>query len=112
MILRHRHRVQVQGHHRKQGTFWTEAMQACGTAVVGGVHPTKAGSVHLGVPVFASAREAAEAAPFDVTVDRKSVVKGKRVTVRVDLGGGRIMKKKKTNNSMTYKSTIPKHNEI
>src|SRR3546814_16853601 len=43
-------------------------MQACGTAVVGGVHPTKAGSVHLGVPVFASAREAAEAAPFDVTV--------------------------------------------
>src|SRR3546814_14968500 len=43
-------------------------MQACGTAVVGGVHPTKAASVHLGVPVFASAREAAEAAPFDVTV--------------------------------------------
>src|SRR3546814_12547357 len=68
MILRHRHRVQVQGSTGKQGTFWTEAMQACGTAVVGGVHPTKAGSVHLGVPVFASAREAAEAAPFDVTV--------------------------------------------
>src|SRR3546814_11083212 len=28
--------------------------------------------------------------------DRKSVVKGKRVTVRVDLGGGRLIKKKKT----------------
>src|SRR3546814_14880116 len=68
MILRHRHRVLVQGITGKQGTFWTEAMQACGTAVVGGVHPTKAGSVHLGVPVFASAREADEAAPFDVTV--------------------------------------------
>src|SRR3546814_16956932 len=28
--------------------------------------------------------------------DRKSVVEGKRVSVRVDLGGGRIFKKKKT----------------
>src|SRR3546814_18223290 len=29
-------------------------------------------------------------------VDRTSVVEGKSVAVRVDLGGGRIMKKKKT----------------
>src|SRR3546814_20676184 len=29
-------------------------------------------------------------------VDRKSVVSGKRVSVRVDLGGRRIIKKKKT----------------
>src|SRR3546814_15922630 len=28
-------------------------------------------------------------------LDRKSVVQGKRVSVRVDLGGGRIIKKKK-----------------
>src|SRR3546814_20508264 len=33
---------------------------------------------------------------------RKRVVKGKRVSVRVDLGGGRIInKKKRTNNSYT-----------
>src|SRR3546814_14406724 len=31
------------------------------------------------------------------TVDRKSVVKGKSVSVRVDLGGRRIIKKKKQN---------------
>src|SRR3546814_18098234 len=29
--------------------------------------------------------------------DRKSVVKGKSVSERVDLGGGRVIKKKKTN---------------
>src|SRR3546814_15077884 len=29
-------------------------------------------------------------------LDRKSVVKGKSVSVRVDLGGGRIIKKKRT----------------
>src|SRR3546814_16436249 len=28
--------------------------------------------------------------------DRKSVVRGKRVSVRVDLGGGRLLKKKNT----------------
>src|SRR3546814_15143177 len=32
-------------------------------------------------------------------VDRKSVVKGKSVSVRVDLGGRRIVKKKKNNNT-------------
>src|SRR3546814_18617989 len=33
-----------------------------------------------------------------VTVDRKSVVSGKSVSVRVDLGGRRIIKKKKNEN--------------
>src|SRR3546814_17964338 len=33
--------------------------------------------------------------------DRKSVVSGKRVSVRVDLGGRRIIKKKKTKYEMT-----------
>src|SRR3546814_19425657 len=32
--------------------------------------------------------------PVGENVDRKSVVKGKRVSVSVDLGGGRIIKKK------------------
>src|SRR3546814_11956506 len=35
----------------------------------------------------------------DARIDRKSVVSGKSVSVRVDLGGRRIIKKKKTNNN-------------
>jgi succinyl-CoA synthetase alpha subunit len=68
MIIRREHRVLVQGITGKQGTFWTEAMQAYGTTIVGGVNPKKAGTSHLGVPVFASAVEAARETPFDVTV--------------------------------------------
>jgi succinyl-CoA synthetase alpha subunit len=68
MIVRSRHRVVVQGITGKQGTFWTEAMQAYGTRIVGGVNPKKAGTTHLGVPVFGSATEAAASAPFDVAV--------------------------------------------
>src|SRR3546814_17878849 len=33
---------------------------------------------------------------FDLLLDRKSVVEGKSVSVRVDIGGRRIFKKKKT----------------
>src|SRR3546814_15934278 len=45
---------------------------------------------HPGCPVLAAALAVAEEQN-----DRKSVVEGKRVSVRVDLGGGRINKKKK-----------------
>jgi succinyl-CoA synthetase alpha subunit len=58
MILRKHDRVLVQGITGKQGTFWTEKMQAYGTAIIGGVNPKKAGTVHCGVPVHGSAREA------------------------------------------------------
>ena len=68
MIVRREHRVLVQGITGKQGTFWTEAMQACGTTVVGGVNPKKAGTEYLGVPVYASACEAAKETAFDFTV--------------------------------------------
>lgn len=68
MIVRSSDRVLVQGITGKQGTFWTEKMQAYGTNIVGGVNPKKAGTEHLGVPVFASVVEAAEQAPVDVTV--------------------------------------------
>src|SRR3546814_14970174 len=36
-------------------------------------------------------------------LDRKSVVEGKSVSVRVDLGGSRIIKKKKNTNKTTLK---------
>lgn len=66
MIPRKSDRILVQGITGKQGTFWTEAMQNYGSTVVGGVNPRKAGTEHLGVPVFASAREAAKNKPFDI----------------------------------------------
>ncbi len=68
MIVRQQDRVLVQGITGRQGSFWTERMQAYGTRVVGGVNPKKAGSEHCGVPVFASAREAMDQGGFDASV--------------------------------------------
>lgn len=68
MIVRRTDRVLVQGLTGKQGSFWTEKMMECGTRVVGGVNPRRAGETHLGLPVFATAREAMAGAPFDVSV--------------------------------------------
>jgi len=68
MIVTAEDRVLIQGITGRQGTFWTERMQAYGTKVVGGVNPKKAGTEHCGVPVHGSAREAAAAGGFDVSV--------------------------------------------
>jgi succinyl-CoA synthetase alpha subunit len=68
IIYRRAHRVLVQGITGKQGTFWTEKMMACGTSIIGGVNPKRAGKSHAGVPVFASAAEAMRQAPFEVAV--------------------------------------------
>ena len=68
MIVRKQDRVLVQGITGKQGTFWTEKMQAYGTNIVGGVNPKKAGTVHCGVPVYGSASEAMAAGGFDYSV--------------------------------------------
>jgi succinyl-CoA synthetase alpha subunit len=68
MIYRGGNRVLVQGITGKQGTFWAQKMIDCGTQVVGGVNPKRAGETHLGLPVWASAVEAARAAPCEVSV--------------------------------------------
>ncbi len=68
MIVRGHETVLVQGITGRQGTFWTERMQAYGTRVVGGVNPKKAGIEHCGVPVYGSAAEATRAGPIDASV--------------------------------------------
>jgi len=68
MILRGSDRVLVQGITGKQGTFWSERMRHYGTNIVGGVNPKRAGEQHLGLPVWATAREAARETGIDATV--------------------------------------------
>lgn len=68
MIYRRGQKVLVQGITGKQGTFWTEKMMECGTEVIGGVNPKRAGEKHLGLPVFKSAVEATKDRPCDVSV--------------------------------------------
>jgi succinyl-CoA synthetase alpha subunit len=68
IVFRRHHRVLVQGITGKQGTFWTEKMLECGTTVIGGVNPKRAGELHLGLPIFATATDAMLKAPYDVAV--------------------------------------------
>ena len=58
MIVTREDRVLVWGVTGRQATFWTERMIAYGTRVIGGVNPARAGSEHLGLPVYAAGREA------------------------------------------------------
>jgi succinyl-CoA synthetase alpha subunit len=67
-IVRAKHRILIQGITGRQGTFWTERMQEYGANVVAGVNPKKAGTVHCGVPVYASAAEAMCESAFDASV--------------------------------------------
>ena len=66
MILRGHHRILVFGATGRQGTFWTGEMVKYGAKVIGAVNPRKAGTVHLGLPVHASAADAA--GEFDVAL--------------------------------------------
>jgi succinyl-CoA synthetase alpha subunit len=68
MIIRGGETVLVQGITGKQGTFWSERMREYGTRIVGGVNPKRAGETHLGLPVWATARDAARDGRIDATV--------------------------------------------
>lgn len=68
MIYRRGQKVLVQGLTGKQGSFWAAKMMECGTEVVGGVNPKRAGDSHLGVPIFGSAVEATQQVHCDISV--------------------------------------------
>src|SRR5579872_909122 len=68
MILRGGDTVLVAGITGKQASFWTEKMLECGTKIVAGSSPGKAGTSVLGIPVYGSAVEAARAHKIDCAV--------------------------------------------
>ena len=68
LIVRSSDRVVVHGLTGREGSFWAARMREYGTNVVAGVSPTKAGTVHDGIPVFASAQDAAADVGIDVSV--------------------------------------------
>ncbi|MBU1211480.1 MAG: CoA-binding protein [Alphaproteobacteria bacterium] len=91
MIPRKHHKLLIQGITGKQGTFWTKAMQDYGSNVIGGVNPKKAGTEHLGVPVFASAREAAKTAPFDIACMFIPPMMAKDAAIDACEGGAKLL---------------------
>jgi succinyl-CoA synthetase alpha subunit len=60
-------RVICQGFTGAQGTFHSEQAIAYGTKMVGGVTPGKGGTMHLGLPVFDTVRDAVEATDADAS---------------------------------------------
>lgn len=60
--------VICQGFTGKHGTFHSEQALAYGTKLVGGITPGKGGTTHLGLPVFDTVKEAAEATRVDATM--------------------------------------------
>jgi len=61
-------KVICQGMTGNQGTFHTKACLEYGTKMVGGVNRAKAGTTHLGLPVFKDCREAKQVTNCDVSM--------------------------------------------
>jgi succinyl-CoA synthetase alpha subunit len=68
MLVSNAENVVVQGITGRQGSYWTARMVECGTRIVAGASPGKAGREVDGIPVYDSAVAAAQDHSLDVSV--------------------------------------------
>lgn len=82
----------IQGMTGRQGQYWTGRMLECGTRVVAGASPGRAGQEVHGLPVYDSVAQAAEEHRLDATVLFVPPARARAATVEaVEAGIGKVV---------------------